>query len=211
MTEIPEEKFSSADVQAAIAQWLEFGEHMFRDGHQKGYFSGSGWAARCLRAHLSALMSDRWQPIETAPKDRNVLLWDGDDQCVAWWGPTFDDPPSRYDWIYAYAHCGGYSDPLTFDRPTHWAELLPPPKNGGKMKADIPEKLAEVAASLRRLADDLESGACQTMDVNYEYQMIDEKREELIETAPGVWNTPLVRSSKPGQVVVITIKALLPA
>jgi hypothetical protein len=35
---------------AAIGQWLEFGDAMFNDGHQQGYFSGDGWAARALRA-----------------------------------------------------------------------------------------------------------------------------------------------------------------
>jgi len=34
----------------AIGQWLQFGEDMFNDGHQQGYFCGDGWAARALRA-----------------------------------------------------------------------------------------------------------------------------------------------------------------
>lgn len=53
-----QETFTEAQIQTAIEQWLEFGEDMYRDGHQLGYFSGSGWAARCLRAHLTALKSD---------------------------------------------------------------------------------------------------------------------------------------------------------
>jgi len=58
-----EEKFSTDMVIAAIRQWLEYGESTFNPdkdfninnpGHG-GYFSGYGWAARCLRYHLEQL------------------------------------------------------------------------------------------------------------------------------------------------------------
>jgi len=57
------EQFNQTQVQAAIEQFLEYGEQSFVDvdkeqsrgkGHL-GYFSGSGWAARALRFHLAQL------------------------------------------------------------------------------------------------------------------------------------------------------------
>lgn len=53
------ETFNEIQIQTALKQWLEFGEDMYRDGHQRGYFSGSGWAARCLRAHLENLEAEK--------------------------------------------------------------------------------------------------------------------------------------------------------
>jgi len=49
-----------------------------------------------------------WQPIETAPKDRMILLWDGEWTIGAWidgeWWPCIQEVP-----------------------PTYWAELPKPP------------------------------------------------------------------------------------
>ncbi len=49
-----QETFDSWQVQCAIEQFLEYGEEQFLKS-QHGYFSGSGWAARCLRFHLEQL------------------------------------------------------------------------------------------------------------------------------------------------------------
>ena len=46
----PSPEFTPDQMVVAINQWLQFGEDMFNDGHQQGYFSGDGWAARSLRA-----------------------------------------------------------------------------------------------------------------------------------------------------------------
>lgn len=48
------ETFNSFHVQSAIRDFLEYGEGERGKSHQ-GYFSGSGWAARCLRWHLEKL------------------------------------------------------------------------------------------------------------------------------------------------------------
>jgi hypothetical protein len=50
----PGETFSPWQVQCAIEQFLEYGEEQFLKS-QQGYYSGSGWAARCLRFHLEEL------------------------------------------------------------------------------------------------------------------------------------------------------------
>jgi hypothetical protein len=54
-----DEAFSKQQVIAAIEQWLEYGESSFNGKGHKGYFSGSGWAARCLRHHLEQIKSER--------------------------------------------------------------------------------------------------------------------------------------------------------
>lgn len=53
--------FTSDQVQSAITAFLEFGQQQAGVGH-KGYFSGGGWAATCLRDHLNQLKAQ--QPIE---------------------------------------------------------------------------------------------------------------------------------------------------
>jgi hypothetical protein len=57
-----QETFTDNEIITAIKQWLEHGEKCFvknkplgdERGHA-GYFSGDGWAARCLRFHLDQL------------------------------------------------------------------------------------------------------------------------------------------------------------
>ena len=61
----PSEAFSPEQVQCAIRQWLDYGEQEFQKS-QHGYFSGGGWAARCLRYHLKELMSAK---VDLAPND----------------------------------------------------------------------------------------------------------------------------------------------
>jgi|GEM_PF-3909626 len=48
------ETFSPRQVQCAIEQFLGYGEEQFLKS-QQGYYSGGGWAARCLRFHLEEL------------------------------------------------------------------------------------------------------------------------------------------------------------
>jgi hypothetical protein len=58
------EKFTRLQTIDAIRSFLEFGEKMLVETHGEyvkdlqghaGYYSGSGWAARCLAAHLERL------------------------------------------------------------------------------------------------------------------------------------------------------------
>lgn len=64
------EKFSNEGIIRAIDQFLEFGEKTFKvaGGHQ-GYFSGIGFAARCLRFHKNNLT----QPVNKALSMKNTL------------------------------------------------------------------------------------------------------------------------------------------
>jgi hypothetical protein len=50
------ETFAKWEVIAAIEQFLEYGEEQFQKSHD-GYFSGQGWAARCLRSHKEQLLN----------------------------------------------------------------------------------------------------------------------------------------------------------
>lgn len=60
------ETFTTDQVIHAIRKFLEFGQDQYGKS-QQGYFSGGGWAARCLRAHLAALEADAAQPEDTVP------------------------------------------------------------------------------------------------------------------------------------------------
>lgn len=51
-----------------------------------------------------------WKHINTAPKDREILVWDGRDRFIAKW---FNDD----DWISFNHIC----------HPTHWRGCPPPP------------------------------------------------------------------------------------
>ena len=43
------ENFSIQQIEQAAQQFLKFGEQTYKDENHGGYFSGNGWAARCLR------------------------------------------------------------------------------------------------------------------------------------------------------------------
>lgn len=57
------ETFNESQIETAIMQFLAYGEESFvpetelRNKGHYGYFSGSGWAARCLRFHLTQLQT----------------------------------------------------------------------------------------------------------------------------------------------------------
>jgi hypothetical protein len=48
------ETFHKHEIEKVIKDFLVFGEDQFGKGHH-GYFSGHGFAARCLRYHLEQL------------------------------------------------------------------------------------------------------------------------------------------------------------
>lgn len=73
----------------------------------------------------------RWQPIDTAPGDRDILIY------VPQWGPLiarfnreFDEWSSRMQYPVSLAE--------ESDRPTHWMPLPQPPEGEGA--ADPPER-----------------------------------------------------------------------
>ncbi len=65
-----------------------------------------------------------WQPIETAPMDTPVLIWDGQMMATAYcW--AFESSPERKHWSIHGA--SGYEFEEEFDAPTHWMPLPEPP------------------------------------------------------------------------------------
>ena len=66
------ETFTPDQVDSAIAAFLEYGEQSLNDdlsqGGHRGYFSGNGWAARCLRWHRTELAALREQLKESDAK-----------------------------------------------------------------------------------------------------------------------------------------------
>jgi hypothetical protein len=59
------EVFTNDETIIAIEQFLEYGEQKFCIDNDKivkghgGYFSGGGWAARCLKYHLEELKNNK--------------------------------------------------------------------------------------------------------------------------------------------------------
>ena len=61
------EYFTPTQICNAIKAFLDYGEESFNPDKQigdgvghGGYFSGNGWAARCLRLHLEQLKNSGW-------------------------------------------------------------------------------------------------------------------------------------------------------
>lgn len=74
-----------------------------------------------------------WQPIETAPKDTPVLIYDGSMICAASWDWLFSEtsphivagkPNSKY-WTCVGA--SGWECENDFEEPTYWMPLPPKP------------------------------------------------------------------------------------
>lgn len=66
----------------------------------------------------------KWQPIETAPEDTPVLIFDGNMICVAEFSKYWKGHAGDWDCVGA----GGYEWDNTFDNPTHWMPLPDAPK-----------------------------------------------------------------------------------
>lgn len=92
--------------------------------------TGGETCVHIYRAMLAAAPSppacDGWQPIETAPDDRQVLVWDGHHQRVAQMMTAIED--GTRDWVYArQLACEGSAIAFVCE-PTHWRPLDAPPK-----------------------------------------------------------------------------------
>ena len=61
-----------------------------------------------------------WQPMDTAPKDREILVWLGEYAAVAEWLPYGDGG----EWIPGKGISAHDCD--LYDKPKLWAELEPP-------------------------------------------------------------------------------------
>ena len=67
-----------------------------------------------------------WRPIETAPKDKSVILWDGKCAYLAEWVSDFH---GRNDgaWTDHSVKSFGYEEENFVEHPTHWRPLPDPP------------------------------------------------------------------------------------
>ena len=75
-----------------------------------------------------------WQPIETAPHNRRLLVWSGQEMYCAHWSQN----PITGDEAWIVAEWGTEGDQALV-RPTHWMELPDMPHNAaltGAAKAD---------------------------------------------------------------------------
>jgi hypothetical protein len=74
--------------------------------------------------------SINWQPIETAPKDRRILLYFPDlfSDVAIYCGGWYDDSYNKRPRPYWSADCESWAgkNHLRAHPPTHWAELTPP-------------------------------------------------------------------------------------
>ena len=70
-----------------------------------------------LRQELAEARKPQWQPIETAPKDANVLVFDSDRNVV---GEAFFDHAESDCWVWA--------DEMLVSDPTLWMPLPQPPE-----------------------------------------------------------------------------------
>lgn len=62
----------------------------------------------------------QWQPIESAPKDGDILAWDGDDIRVTHWHTRPSGAGGWYEQVDQYE--------VFFWSPTHWQPLPAPPE-----------------------------------------------------------------------------------
>ena len=75
-------------------------------------------------------MTQEWQPIETAPKNKLVLISDGGEVALSAWGKVSHVP--IYGWLNLML---GPEDVEIIDmRPTHWMPIPAPPRATGEAK-----------------------------------------------------------------------------
>lgn len=65
----------------------------------------------------------QWRPIETAPEETSVLIWDGKMICAAHRWKTIGNKS-----FWSCDGADGYECENMFDNPTHWMPLPEPPK-----------------------------------------------------------------------------------
>lgn len=70
----------------------------------------------------------KWKPIETAPKDRKILLWftlHAGTACVGKWEDQRYHVKPKQHWSCDLAHIWGINT-IRRCQPTHWCEIEPP-------------------------------------------------------------------------------------
>lgn len=71
-----------------------------------------------------------WQPIETAPKETEVLVWASGHYWLAYWTAAKDINGQPFNnWTTGWETSGGYDvGYATIGTPTHWMSLPPAPE-----------------------------------------------------------------------------------
>lgn len=94
-----------------------------------------------------------WQPIETAPRDRAIILWNGHRQVFARWS-DFARPPS--DEVQRIEDAGGW---LLADgrgawfRATHWHPMVVPPTEEAAPHSEVAAVLLAAADAFEEAGD----------------------------------------------------------
>jgi hypothetical protein len=79
-----------------------------------------------------------WLPMETAPKDRQILIWAGERQCVGWWVTHVENGGDA--WCMAYTPDGGV---LLLNSPKMWRELPEGPRLAENQPPECPPNARE--------------------------------------------------------------------
>lgn len=88
--------------------------------------------AAAIISELVERIEGVWQPIETAPMDRDVLLFAAEtgEQFAAFYGTAMEDGDEQ--WVFAR----GKDIAFIVRNPTHWQPLPPPPPVLGKQEGE---------------------------------------------------------------------------
>ena len=71
----------------------------------------------------------KWQPIETAPRDKTtILVWCDGDCYAVWWVPRYDADGEFWNDFEGWGVSDNNNEPHPLcGRPTHWMSLPAPP------------------------------------------------------------------------------------
>jgi hypothetical protein len=72
-----------------------------------------------IRSALTQAASGGWQPIETAPNDKRIIVWSGQEMYAAHWARN----PFTDDEAWIVAAWGDEGDQALIKNPTHWMPL----------------------------------------------------------------------------------------
>lgn len=126
------------DVAGRLKAILNPGFTMKRvsEGHYRGtnniYRNPDGPEAAAIISELVERIEGVWQDIETAPRDRDVLLFAAEtgEQFAAFYGTAMEDGDKQ--WVFAR----GKDIAFIVRNPTHWMPLPPPPSVLGKQEGE---------------------------------------------------------------------------
>lgn len=114
MTTDPMDEITQAARAYADSVYHELAEYYSRECAVKDFAAG----------YTAGLRAAKWQPIETAPKDRPIMLACGTFVTTGWWDTT------DAAWTNGNVASWNYQEIIHL-HPTHWMPLAHPPKEVG--------------------------------------------------------------------------------